>query len=153
MEFRINRVWDRVQSAIDDQPVEMPSVPQLSPAQSRVGDRGGGRRRVSLAVGMTAAVLAVFFAIIVYRHRAATSVQVLARIENSGNSILGEFVQASMPDGTTLILADGSRVEMRSQSELRLERATDGVRINLTRGSIIVAAAKQGSGHLYVRTN
>ena len=51
-----------------------------------------------------------------------------------------------------LALADGSRVEMRSQSELSLDRADDGVRIRLGTGSIIVNAAKQPSGHLYVQT-
>ena len=54
--------------------------------------------------------------------------------------------------GAVLALADGSRVEMRSQSELSLERADDGVRIRLRTGSIIVNAAKQPSGHLYVQT-
>jgi uncharacterized protein (TIGR03435 family) len=41
---------------------------------------------------------------------------------------------------------------MRSQSELSMERANDGVRINLKNGSIIVSAAKQRKGHLYVQT-
>jgi uncharacterized protein (TIGR03435 family) len=106
-----------------------------------------------VSVGMAAAVVVVFFVgIIVYRHRVATGVEGLAKIENSGNSVHGEFVQASRPEGTTLVLANGSRVEMRSQSEVRLTRANDGVQIDLTHGSIIVVAAKQRSGHLYVRT-
>jgi uncharacterized protein (TIGR03435 family) len=53
--------------------------------------------------------------------------------------------------GAVLALADGSHVEMRSQSELSLERADDGMRIRLRTGSIIVNAAKQ-HGHLYVQT-
>src|SRR5262249_9787276 len=53
---------------------------------------------------------------------------------------------------TVVVLADGSRVEMRSQSALTLERADDGVRILLTQGSVIVTAAKQRDGHLYVQT-
>jgi uncharacterized protein (TIGR03435 family) len=51
-----------------------------------------------------------------------------------------------------LALADGSRVEMRSRSELTLGHADDGARIRLTEGSIIVTAAKQRTGHLYVQT-
>jgi uncharacterized protein (TIGR03435 family) len=49
-------------------------------------------------------------------------------------------------------LADGSRVEMRPHSELLLDRTADGIGINLRTGGIIVNAAKQRSGHLYVRT-
>jgi len=41
---------------------------------------------------------------------------------------------------------------MRSGSELSLERADDGVRIRLRNGGIIVNAAKQRHGHLYVQT-
>ena len=51
-----------------------------------------------------------------------------------------------------ITLDDGSRVEMRPDSELSVEGATDGLGINLHRGSIIVNAAKQHGGHLYVRT-
>jgi uncharacterized protein (TIGR03435 family) len=54
--------------------------------------------------------------------------------------------------GAVLMLTDGSRVEMRSQSELALERAGDGLRIQLIRGGIIVEAATQRTGHLYVQT-
>jgi uncharacterized protein (TIGR03435 family) len=54
--------------------------------------------------------------------------------------------------GAQLALVDGSRVEMRSQSELSLERADDGLRIRLDKGGIIVNAAPQRSGHLYVQT-
>jgi ferric-dicitrate binding protein FerR (iron transport regulator) len=55
-------------------------------------------------------------------------------------------------DSAVLALADESRIEMRAQSELWLERAADGVRIRLSRGSIIVNAAEQRRGHLYVQT-
>jgi uncharacterized protein (TIGR03435 family) len=41
---------------------------------------------------------------------------------------------------------------MRARSELALERADDGVRIRLSEGGIIVNAAKQHGGHLYVHT-
>src|SRR5688572_14022163 len=54
--------------------------------------------------------------------------------------------------GAGLALLDGSRIEMRSQTELALERAGDGMRIRLHRGGIIVNAAKQRTGHLYVAT-
>jgi ferric-dicitrate binding protein FerR (iron transport regulator) len=55
--------------------------------------------------------------------------------------------------GAQLVLADGSRVEMRAQSALALERVDDGLRIRLSRGGIIVHAARQRAGHLYVQTD
>jgi len=64
----------------------------------------------------------------------------------------GEIVRSNGGAGGMLRLADGSRVEVRSQSELTIERADDGVRIRLDRGGIIVNAAKQLAGHLYVQT-
>jgi uncharacterized protein (TIGR03435 family) len=54
--------------------------------------------------------------------------------------------------GRMLTLDDGSRVEMRAQSELSIERAADGIGIRLLSGDIIVNAAKQRDGHLYVHT-
>jgi uncharacterized protein (TIGR03435 family) len=65
---------------------------------------------------------------------------------------LGELIRSNGGSGGTLTLADGSRVEMRTQSELLLEHAADGVLIQLRNGGIIVNAAKQRKGHLYVRT-
>jgi uncharacterized protein (TIGR03435 family) len=41
---------------------------------------------------------------------------------------------------------------MRSKSELAMEAAADGTRIRLYSGSIIVTAAEQRTGHLYVQT-
>ena len=55
--------------------------------------------------------------------------------------------------GAVLEMADTSRVEMRSHTELSLDRADDGLRIRLNAGGIIVSAAQQRTGHLYVQTN
>ena len=54
--------------------------------------------------------------------------------------------------GARITLADGSQIEMRSQAELTVEREDDGLGIRLRRGDIIVSAAKQRNGHLYVHT-
>jgi uncharacterized protein (TIGR03435 family) len=51
-----------------------------------------------------------------------------------------------------LTLADGTRVEMRAQSELSLERASDGIGIRLRTGSLIVNAAQPHRDRLYVHT-
>ena len=68
------------------------------------------------------------------------------RIERS------QAIRTGNDSGAILQLADGSRIEMNARSELSLNRASDGVRIDLARGSVIVTAAKQRTGHLYVGT-
>jgi uncharacterized protein (TIGR03435 family) len=56
-------------------------------------------------------------------------------------------------DGRAVItLADSSRIELRPQTEFSVERADDGIRIHLRQGGLIVNAAKQLAGHLYVQT-
>jgi uncharacterized protein (TIGR03435 family) len=69
-----------------------------------------------------------------------------------GDVYQGETIRSNGGGGAVLALADGSRIEMRSNTELALDRADDGVRIRLSQGGIIVNAVKQRSGHLYVQT-
>jgi uncharacterized protein (TIGR03435 family) len=64
----------------------------------------------------------------------------------------GQPVRTTGDAGAVLQLADGSSVEMRSRSELAVEKEVDGLGIQLHQGSIIVHAAKQRNGHLYVKT-
>ena len=64
----------------------------------------------------------------------------------------GDIVRAEDTAGEVLVLADASRVEIRSGTELRLERAQDGMQIRLNGGAVIVNAAKQRTGHFYVQT-
>lgn len=54
--------------------------------------------------------------------------------------------------GTQVTLSDGSQIEMRANAELTVEREEDGLGIRLHQGDIIVTAAKQRDGHLYVHT-
>lgn len=68
------------------------------------------------------------------------------RIERS------QVVRTGSGSRAVLELPDGSRIEMNSRSEVWLDRARDGVRINLNRGEMIVTAAKQHGGHLYAAT-
>src|SRR5262245_3290327 len=65
----------------------------------------------------------------------------------------GESIRAGRDSGAVVRLADGSQVEMRERSELALAREGDGVAVNLAMGSVIVQAAPQGRGHLYVRSD
>jgi uncharacterized protein (TIGR03435 family) len=76
---------------------------------------------------------------------------VLQDANGSHKMAYGGMVRSS-GEGAVVTLKDGSRIEMRSKSELALEQTDDGVRIRLDRGSVIVTAAKQHNGHLYVRT-
>jgi hypothetical protein len=63
-----------------------------------------------------------------------------------------QVVRTGNSSGAVLQLPDGSRIEMNARSELWLDRARDGARINLNRGEMIVTAAKQNGGHLYAAT-
>jgi len=65
----------------------------------------------------------------------------------------GERVRTGTGSGALLTLADGSRVELAARSELELARRGDGVVLDLGRGALIVEAAEQRDGHLYVRTS
>jgi len=64
----------------------------------------------------------------------------------------GEPVRSDDQAGTVMVLADGSRVEMRAHTDLSLERVENGVAIELKNGDVLVNAAKQRRQHLYVRT-
>ena len=63
----------------------------------------------------------------------------------------GVRVYAAGNDGLQVTLSDESRVEMRAQSEMTVDRASDGIQIDLKTGDIIVTAG-QRDGHLSVRT-
>ena len=87
-----------------------------------------------------------------WRMAAAAAVVVIVAI---GTAIVwprGVQVYAAGDDGLQVTLADDSRVEMRAHSEMTVGRAADGIQIDLKTGDIIVTAAKQRDGHLYVRT-
>ena len=64
----------------------------------------------------------------------------------------GEPIRTAADSRAVVELGDGTRIEMRERSQLSLIGTHDGIRINLDRGSIIVEAAKQRDGHLYVAT-
>lgn len=63
-----------------------------------------------------------------------------------------QSVRTGNDSGAVLELADGSRIEMGARAEIALDRTRDGVKIRLDRGNIIVTAARQRDGHLYVET-
>jgi hypothetical protein len=65
----------------------------------------------------------------------------------------GKTVRTGSGSGAVFELADGSRVELAARSQLTLARRSDGVVLDLERGALIVEAAEQKRGHLYVRTD
>jgi hypothetical protein len=108
------------------------------------------------AVFLTVAVLST----LVFRN-GSSGIRARATIEAAGNPSLygvgqaieaGKVVRSNSAVGLMLALEDGSHIEMQSQSQLKLESAADGIRVRLDDGGILVTAAKQGTGHLYVQT-
>jgi cytochrome c5 len=94
-------------------------------------------------------------------HNAGSGNGPKATVEAAGNPSLyrvgetiesGKVIQSNSAVGLVLALDDGSRIEMHSQSDLKLESAADGIRVRLNSGSIMVTAARQRAGHLYVQT-
>lgn len=135
------RIRERLRSqhaaAVTDEPTEI-RAPRLSYVW-----------RLSLAVAASAAVIALVVAAPWKRIDALAMVE---RADGSPGTVQANAIVHSNDTGTTMVtLNDGSRIEMRAQSELSLEHASDGIGIRLRTGGLVVNAAKQ-HGHLYVFT-
>jgi len=154
-EKNIDEILDRYITSATTEDVESHCDQVFQQLQSRAQDAAPhakpARHMNWLRIGMVAAAAAILFAVLLGVSSRAGAPAVLES-ENSRRIEYGETVRANDATGSTLVLADKSRIEMRSGSELSLERADDGVRIRLNKGDVIVSAAKQ-HGHLYVQTN
>src|ERR1044072_6028316 len=64
----------------------------------------------------------------------------------------GEKVRTAKDGRAVVRLGDGSLIEMKDRSELYLTKSGNGTTIHLNRGNIIVEAAKQKDGKLFVES-
>jgi uncharacterized protein (TIGR03435 family) len=143
MEAAVDRVFVRLKLDRGETPL-LREVPM---------ERPGGFGRLWIP-GITAAAVLVVTAAIGLRvePRRPNGVAGAETIDGSKYLATGRPLRADAGKNVMVSVPDGSRIEMRSDSELSLERADDGVKIRLSAGSIIVSAAKQPTGHLYVQT-
>jgi hypothetical protein len=65
----------------------------------------------------------------------------------------GQELRTAGGAAAQVVLADGSQVEINERSAFRVARRRDGLQLRVDRGSVIVEASEQGSGHLGVSTN
>jgi uncharacterized protein (TIGR03435 family) len=139
MQVAIDRVRERLRTSSE------------TPRTDQLPERHPSRyawRAVVAAVAMAGMIVAV---------TAPWQTEWLATVEAADGSHykLGPntVINSSDPHGAILTLKDGSRVEMRAQSALSLERTSDGIGIRLRTGDLVVNAARQDRAHLYVHTN
>jgi hypothetical protein len=76
---------------------------------------------------------------------------VAATLQPSRGIEAGRVVRAGSSGGA-IELFDGSQVEMSPNAELSIVREADGLLVQLNSGTVLVTAAKQHDGHLYVET-
>jgi len=75
-----------------------------------------------------------------------------AAVSNGTKLQQGEKVRTAKDGRAVVRLGDGSLIEMKDRSELYLTKTSKGTTIHLDRGSIVVEAAKQKDGQLFVES-
>ncbi|MDY7091363.1 MAG: FecR domain-containing protein [Acidobacteriota bacterium] len=65
----------------------------------------------------------------------------------------GTVLRTARDTEAVLRLADGSELELAPRSEIQVQRRRAGTTVRLSRGNVIVEAAPQGSGNLFVATD
>lgn len=64
----------------------------------------------------------------------------------------GERIRTAKDAHAFIRLGDGSVIEMKDRSEFSITKNAQGTTIHLNRGALLIEAAKQGQGHLFVDT-
>ncbi|HEY9403853.1 MAG TPA: FecR domain-containing protein [Pyrinomonadaceae bacterium] len=136
-----------------------------TPARSTATNFTAWRWAVAASLAVAVAVGALFFS-----NRLPSGGALAATVESANGALYrvtdagtlamavgeeigkGVRVRTAKDSGAVVRLADGSRVEMRERSEFSITETAQGVTLNLDRGDVIVEAAKQGAGHLFVAT-
>ena len=147
------RVWHRLRTSGDHAENLEARVDEAQPAAGREW------RGLPLAAAAALVIATAVGTAVLWRTDDSLYRVVEGRVQDGGPPSLlrsfggtGTVRSNGISAGAVLALSDGSRIEMRSHTELSIERADDGMRIRLQRGGIIVNAAKQRTGHLYVHT-
>ena len=155
MDLAESRIEDHLRTAT-------PSAAEAS-VDFGIRSRGTKLKRVAFAFAAAAAIVLVAVLLQMPRNDLYAAVETadhsLSRVLGTRTEAVGvgEKVPAGdilrTTDGKgTIKLPDGTRVEMRDQSELSWEPTSDGMRILLTRGSVIIDAT-YGDRRLYVQTH
>jgi len=137
----------------------------LQPARSSGSNFTSWRWAVAASIAIAVAFGALFFSKFMPSGSAlAATVEstsgALYRVTDAGTLAMavgeevgkGVRVRTAKDSGAVVRLADGSRVEMRERSEFSISENGGGLTLHLDRGDVIVEAAKQGAGHLFVAT-
>ncbi|HYG11936.1 MAG TPA: FecR domain-containing protein [Pyrinomonadaceae bacterium] len=135
------------------------------PARSSQANFTAWRWAVAASIAVAVAVGALFFS-----NRLPSGGALAATVESANGALYrvtdagtlamvvgeeigkGVRVRTAKDSDAVVRLADGSRVEMRERSEFSISENGQGVTLHLDRGDVIVEAAKQGAGHLFVAT-
>jgi len=109
---------------------------------------------IPAAAIVAAGIVFLLVSVAVLRDFRSGADRTLAVVEGRiGGPIQSDQIVRSKDRAMVLALTEGSRIEMRPNSKLTLQRAVDGIRIRLGSGGVIVSAAKQQADrHLYVLT-
>ena len=140
------------------------------PDRKPIAKRLTGKRVARWAVPTAAAVMIAVAGLFMYERLDLSGTTLAATIESADGAVYlasdiqfhqlaageqlkkGQRIRTAKDSNAVLRLADGSTIEMRERSEFYVTENMRGVTIKLDRGDVIVEAAEQHNGRLYVQT-